>query len=217
MKQFKDNCHVQRVACHSLSNFAMQMIAANAIIQKVICLSFFCFDKGGFQLLKQAITKFHDDHKLCWLASSAIWNLARPPVNRAVIGTDGVHLMLQVISKHSNEEQVINTAVGALSNLSLLSDLKDVIARPENLDLILNVLSYFTMKKCASVMTSGASLIANIAVSGLLRRKYIFFCTYKKFLKNCTKFFLCYRRARNKFDQKGRAKNFNHAPYMAKK
>ena len=79
MRKFSDSVHVQRVCCHALSNLAMQVVAARWIIQK-----------GGFKLIQKCVTKFINDHKLCWLASSAVWNLARPPANRGVVGKEGL-------------------------------------------------------------------------------------------------------------------------------
>jgi hypothetical protein len=153
MKQYQ-NIQIQRVACHALSNLAMQVVAARWIIQK-----------GGFELIKKALYKYSSDHKLCWLASSAIWNLARPPTNRNIIGKTGCKLMLKVLNEHSDREKVTNTAIGALSNLSLLESLKDYIASPKNLKIILNVMAQYLSKSSISVMTSGAGLIANLAVS----------------------------------------------------
>ncbi|ETO29639.1 hypothetical protein RFI_07482 [Reticulomyxa filosa] len=183
MRRFANSHHVQRVACHSLSNLAMQVNAADLIIQKVITFvlffkRFFFLMIGGFQSIKKAMTNFHNDHKVCWLASSAVWNLARPPANRALIGSEGVHLMLQAIYEHRYREKVVNTAIGSLSNLSLQSDLKDIIGQSENVDILIAVMSQFTMQKSVSVMTSGASLLANIAVSGLSLAK-TFFCVLK--------------------------------------
>lgn len=60
MKKFSDSVQVQRVSCHSLSNLGMQVATARWIIKK-----------GGFQLIKKALTKFETDNKLCWLGSSA--------------------------------------------------------------------------------------------------------------------------------------------------
>ncbi|ETO11605.1 hypothetical protein RFI_25771 [Reticulomyxa filosa] len=122
---------------------------------------------GGIKLIKKAVTKFHKDYKLCWLASSALWNLARPPANRAIIGVDGVNLLLQMLEQHKNKEKVACTVIGALSNLSLLSNLKDVVAQPIHLDLILQVLLQYSIQPSIAVITSGTSLLANIAVSGM--------------------------------------------------
>jgi ankyrin repeat protein len=154
MKRFSESMHVQRVACHALSNLAMQVVAARWIIQK-----------GGFALIKKSIAKFHSDHKLCWLASSATWNLARPPANHGLIGRDGVRLMLQILFEHRDREKVANTAVGALSNLSLQEELKDVIAEEGHLDLLVAVMSQHLGVASIPVLTSGAGLLANLAVS----------------------------------------------------
>jgi hypothetical protein len=153
MKSYQ-NIQIQRVSCHALSNLAMQVVTARWIIQK-----------GGFELIKKALYKYSSDHKLCWLASSAIWNLARPPTNRNIIGKTGCKLMLKVLSEHSDREKVTNTAIGALSNLSLLESLKDYIASSKNLKIILSVMAKYLSKSSISVMTSGAGLIANLAVS----------------------------------------------------
>lgn len=156
MKTFSEHLEIQRVCCHSLSNLAMEVMVARWIIQK-----------GGFQFIKKALTKFgKEDYKLCWLASSALWNLARPPSNRSIIGESGVKLMMNILERHGDNEKVTNTAIGALSNLSLHDKLKDCVARKGNLRIVMNLLA----KYCAhgsriSVMTSGAGLVANLAVS----------------------------------------------------
>jgi ankyrin repeat protein len=154
MRAFSESLHVQRVACHALSNLAMQVAPAHRIMEN-----------GGFKLIERAIVKFHSDHKLCWLASSAVWNLARPPNNRAMIGKQGARLMIKILSEHQNREKATNTAVGALSNLSLDDSLKDLIAEPSNLDLILEALQTHLKMESLSVMTSAAGLLANLAVN----------------------------------------------------
>eukprot|EP01083_Nonionella_stella_P026772 73715_1 len=154
MKKYSNSLHVQRVSCHALSNLAMQVVVARWIVQK-----------GGFNLIKKALLRFEDDHKICWLGSSAVWNLARPPANRSVIGQEGVKLMLRMLKNHRDKEKVTNTSIGALSNLSLCDSLKNVIAQQQNIELILSVLSEYVDKRSLSVMTSGAGLVANLAVS----------------------------------------------------
>ena len=154
MKKYSESLHVQRVSCHALSNLAMQVVVARWIVQK-----------GGFNLIKKCLMRFDDDHKLCWLGSSAIWNLARPPANRSIIGVDGVKLMLNMLEKHRDKEKVTNTSIGALSNLSLCDSLKSVISQAPNIEIVLSVLSEYVQKRSLSVMTSGAGLVANLAVS----------------------------------------------------
>lgn len=154
MKKYTDSLHIQRVACHSLSNLAMQVMIASWIIQQ-----------NGFKLIKTALSKFDYDEKLCWLGSSAVWNLARPPRNRALIGKDGVRLMFHILKIHRKTEKVTNTTIGALSNLSLCEELKDIIAEQKHVELVLSVLTYYCQQTSVSVMTSGAGLLANLAVS----------------------------------------------------
>ena len=154
MKKYSNVIQIQRVCCHALSNLAMQVVVARWIMEK-----------GGFKLIQKALIKFENDHKLCWLGSSAIWNLARPPANRQLIGKTGVQLMLKILKIHKNKEKVTNTTIGALSNLSLCDELKDIIAINKNIDIILDVLNEYCDKNIQSVLTSGAGLLANLAVS----------------------------------------------------
>lgn len=154
MKKYSDSLHVQRVSCHALSNLAMQVVVARLIVQK-----------GGFQLIQKCLLRFEGDHKLCWLGSSAVWNLARPPANRSIIGVSGVKLMLKMLKLHRGKEKVTNTSIGALSNLSLCDALKNMIAQQKYVELILSVLTEYAQKRSLSVMTSGAGLVANLAVS----------------------------------------------------
>ena len=121
--------------------------------------------KGGFHQIQKCLLRFESDHKLCWLGSSAVWNLARPPANRGIIGVSGVKLMLKMLKLHRMKEKVTNTSIGALSNLSLCDSLKNMIAQQKHVELILSVLSEYAQKKSLSVMTSGAGLVANLAVS----------------------------------------------------
>lgn len=157
MKNFEANLYVQRVSCHALSNLSMQVVIARYIVSH-----------NGFQYIRNALEKFTNDHKLCWLASSAIWNMARPPANRELIGKSGVKLMLKVLAMHhSKHEKVTNTAIGALSNLSLCESIKTLICKKQNISLVLEVLALYSTKenRSMSVMTSGAGLLANLAVS----------------------------------------------------
>jgi hypothetical protein len=157
MKQYSNNLYIQRVSCHALSNLAMQVVIARYIV-----------NNNGFQYIRNALERFINDHKLCWLASSALWNMARPPANREIIGKNGVKLMLKVLSMHYiKHEKVTNTAIGALSNLSLCEPIKSLICKKDNIKLVLDVLNLYSKpnSRSVSVMTSGAGLLANLAVS----------------------------------------------------
>jgi hypothetical protein len=155
MKKYSSSLDIQRIACHVLSNLATQVMIAKWVIKN-----------NGFDYISAAMSKFEHDYKLCWLASSAIWNLARVPANRNIIGKHGVKLMLRILSLHSqNHEKVTNTAIGALSNLSLCEELKDCICKQENIELIIKVLKDYAQKQSVAVLTSGAGLLANLAVN----------------------------------------------------
>lgn len=145
---------IQRVGCHALSNLAMSSTTAQHIVSE-----------GGFQVIRTSLIRFDDDHQLCWLGSSAIWNLSRPPSNRSVIGKDGVDLMLQILRRYRDVEKVVNTSIGALSNLSLCHSLKGVIAKEETMDLVVSVLNEYVPRCSVSVMASGTGLINNLAVN----------------------------------------------------
>ena len=158
MKFHGESLLVQRVGCHALSNLAMQTAIARHIVSR-----------GGFAVIRSTLARFEGDHQLCWLGASAIWNLSRPPPNRSVIGEDGVGLMLEILRKYRGVEKVVNTSVGALSNLSLCHSLKGVIAREQNMDLILSVLAQYVGDGAepgsVSVMASGTGLMNNLAVN----------------------------------------------------
>jgi len=145
---------VQRMACHSLSNLGMSSTNASFIVQQ-----------GGFPLIKDALQRFCFDEKLCWVGCSALWNLSRPTANREVIGAEGVQLMFKVLKTHSNNVDVLNTAIGALSNLSLNDTLKDLVAQPENLSILLKIVHEAVAAESFLVSTSAAGLLANLAVS----------------------------------------------------
>lgn len=82
-----------------------------------------------------------------------------------LLGEDAVQLMLQMMRRHRRNEKVVNTAFGALSNLSVCGPLKSVIADEANLDLLLCVMAEYLEQRSLKVMMSAAGLINNLAIN----------------------------------------------------
>ncbi len=147
MNRFKSEIRIQSVCCRAISNLSMQTVMAKRIATK-----------GGFQKVRRAMLQFEDCPKLCWLGCSAIWNLSRPQSNRLILGEPAVELMLRMMRQHRDNELVVNTAIGALSNLSVCGPLKSVIAEESNLDFLCLIMAEYLERRSLKVMMSGAGM-----------------------------------------------------------
>ena len=154
MNRFKSEVRIQSVCCRAISNLSMQTAMAKRIATK-----------GGFQRIRRAMLQFEGNAKLCWLGCSAIWNLSRPQSNRLLLGEPAVELMLSMMQRHRGNELVVNTAFGALSNLSVCGPLKSVIAEEANLDFLCSLMAEYLERRSLKVMMSGAGLINNLAIN----------------------------------------------------
>ncbi len=80
---------------------------------------------------------------MCWLAMSAIWNLARPERCREQFEKSVLSLISQVLRTHFKVHLVVETALGALSNLVLYEELRMECGNSEEsmLPLIISVIN----------------------------------------------------------------------------
>jgi len=101
------------------------------------------------------------DWKICWLGCSAIWNLARPPSYRHAFKMEILDMLIRVLKRYKHIPKVVNTNIGAISNLALQTTFKMKIA--ENIDEILTIINDYT--KASQICATAGGLLANLAVS----------------------------------------------------
>jgi len=152
VKCYPKSLAIQRAACHSFSNIAMELQSAETLMKK-----------GCSDLVVQALQKFgNTDWRICWLGCSAIWNLARPEEHRYKFDCEIVDLVLNILEKYKTTCRVCNTALGALSNISLDTELKLYVGQPENIRLLLDIIECNLADQ--DVASTSAGLLANLAV-----------------------------------------------------
>jgi len=158
MRKLPSCIAVQRVGCHTISNIAMNLEAAEIMMSK-----------GVHQVCENALKTFHEkDWRICWLACSAIWNLARSSQrNKFKLGTVDLIIKIAATPKRNSKPKVLNTCLGALSNLSLSSKIKVYIgSHHTKVRTLLQLLEDNADK--ISVASTGAGLFANLAVFDLI-------------------------------------------------
>lgn len=151
-ENFLSSPDVQRSFCHAISNVGMQSEYAQLLI---------ALDVQDL-LLKILQVFIGQDWKVCWLGCSALWNLARPSETRAVFDQRIIDMILQCMKCHREESKLVNTVLGALSNLSLNDDLKSYVGLEENLGLIIEAFELHF--RDYNVACTGCGLIANLAI-----------------------------------------------------
>lgn len=156
-----DNLELQQICCHAISNIAMNVNLAVALLSL----------NADEYLLKCLNTYLYGDWKLCWLACSAIWNLARPETTRPYFNIDAVNMIFNVMKCHGNHAKVMNTCLGALSNLSLNDKLKAEVGNENRLFEILKSMDHFC--HCGIVSSTGCGLIANLAVDDTIANNLV--------------------------------------------
>ena len=158
MKDNRSSKHIQRVACHAISNMAIHQEKCPTLT-KHKC----------HELILRTVFDHIQDWKMCWLAGSAIWNLARPEPCRRQFDIKTLKLLYKVIKQHSKVHLVIETALGALSNLVLFEQLRNEAGQFEILQNIVDIIKQH--KKHCNVATASAGLITNLAHSNLIASK----------------------------------------------
>lgn len=152
METYIDSLQIQRACCQAVSNVAMNIDFAVIILEKSI----------HTDILRSLQQYYRDDWKICWLACSAIWNLSRPEEYRHCFSNSTCDLVMAILRRYSHQCKVVNTSIGALSNLSLHNNLKLHIAQEHNLESIFAISSKF-INNIVSCTTAG--LMANLAVN----------------------------------------------------
>ena len=150
MYLFENNLYIQRAGSKQLSNLAFDMNNVELIL-----------NEGGVRQLIRSMRIHINDWKLCWFSASAVWNMARPQVSRIHIGKS-IKLLINMLKLHNEQERVVHTVIGALSNLSLESANADKIISGKNLDIIFNTI--YKHIDSNIVLTSSYGLIANLAI-----------------------------------------------------
>jgi len=152
---------VERSFCHAISNISMKSDFAKLLIEL----------RAQDQVCKVLQAYIGIDWKVCWLGCSALWNLARPQETRAEFTLDIIDLVLRAIRTHRSQCKLINTALGALSNLSLNESLKAYVGKQHNISSILQSLQEHFMDR--HVACTGCGLIANLAVDDELANRLV--------------------------------------------
>jgi len=152
MKKYPDSISMQRVCCHTISNMSMDTEIANEVV----------INRKTHLLVVDSLAKYKDDWKLCWFACSAIWNMSRSDIARNEFVPDIVDLLVNVINRHKEKQQVVNTVLGSLSNLSLRYVFKQAIGHAQYIESIMTVIKSNT--DSLTVSSTSAGLLANLAV-----------------------------------------------------
>lgn len=153
MDKYPHSLSIQRTGCHSISNIAMDLDNAAMLM-----------NKNSETLVLDAIKRFYpQDWRICWLGCSAIWNLARPEEFRKQFNKSTVDLVLDILHFYKDNERVVNTAIGALSNISLDQNLKIYVGQAKYIERLLLVID--THMKNRSIASTAAGLLANLAVN----------------------------------------------------
>lgn len=164
MRAFPTYLSVQRACCHTISNICMDVECAKRLV----------IDYSIHVDVMNAIKQFYDkDWKLCWLACSAIWNMTRSNEARCEFPLSIVNLLMKVLVMQPQNQYVVNTALGCLSNLSLNHVLKRKIGEVENM---LNLLRMMERNiSDVTVSATAAGLIANLAVNDTIAHRLVDF------------------------------------------
>ncbi len=83
---------------------------------------------GGIKIVMEILKLYEHNSKIQWLACSCIWNICWVPNTRGKVSSCFKHL-LQNLHRYSNNNKVLNTTLGALSNISLLDSNRNKLLR----------------------------------------------------------------------------------------
>ena len=132
---------------------------------------------GGIKIVMEILKLYENNPKIQWLTGSCIWNICRVPNTRGKVSNCFKHL-LQNLHRYSDDNKVLNTTLGALSNISLLDSNRNKLLRLGICNSIKKFLKNF-IKNCAkrkakkiknpdiaiNSLTSCFGLIANLAIN----------------------------------------------------
>ena len=126
----------------------------------------------GIKIVLEILKLYENNSKIQWLTCSCIWNICRVPNARGKVSNCFKHL-LQNLNRYSNVDGVLNTTLGALSNISLLDRNRIKFLRLGICNSIKTFLKNFIQKNeknikisanAKSSLTSCLGLIANLAI-----------------------------------------------------
>jgi len=152
LRKYPACIQIQRAGCHTVSNVAMDISPARLLMEQ----------KAHKIIIRALSTFYKEDWRICWLGASALWNLARPEEYRDKLTTETVDLMLNILKTYAGNKKVVNTTIGALSNLVLDSRLKYHLGQQENLPILLEVTEKHLYDE--SIACTAAGMLANLAV-----------------------------------------------------
>ena len=150
MKLNKYNLRILRIGCHSLSNIAMEIQNCEILVN--------C---GVIECILLWIEEYISDWRICWLACSSLWNLARCKLARDRINICGVLLVISIIDLHQHSPLVMQTSLGALSNLCIDSYIKKKIGNENMIKKCFNIMDKHPYD--SKVLTSACGLLTNLA------------------------------------------------------
>jgi len=186
MKKYEDDILIQRICCDTISNLCMNSHYATEMI----------LTYKVHKDITKTLKKYYDkDWKLCWKACSALWNMARSEDGRWHMDLELVSLLITIMIIYDDQKIVVNTAMGALSNLALNIVFKEKIGKPENMKELLRIIEKNSDQN--KIFTTAIGLMANLAANtrmaklliemGLMRLMKIFLesgCVTPTFLYN---------------------------------
>ncbi|ETO36235.1 26S proteasome non-ATPase regulatory subunit 10 [Reticulomyxa filosa] len=138
MQQFQNHKHIQRFCAHALSNMAIHQQHCS-----ILC------HYNAHQFLIVAVKQHFDDWKLCWYTYFLL-QFDKPVVN----------LLYQVIEHYHEVHLVIETTLGALSNLVLSETLRNSCGSADILQNIIKVIDRH--KHHSTIATVSAGLFTNL-------------------------------------------------------
>lgn len=150
MKLMKKHCRkskIQEISCFILSDIAADREKAIFIGEK------------GILIIINIINNFISNKKICWYGTSALWNLALFTENRKDC-KKMIKVILKILKKHE-DENIVNTCIGSLSNISLENNSKKLIMK--NIDIIIKITESHNNNE--KVVASFSGLLANLAIN----------------------------------------------------
>ena len=128
---------------------------------------------NGIKIVMEILKLYENNPKIQWLTCSCMWNICRVPNTRGKVSSCFNHL-LQNLHRYSDDNKVLNTTLGALSNISLLDSNRNKLLRLGICNSIKIFFKKFIQKdkknikisaNAKSSLTSCFGLIANLAIN----------------------------------------------------
>jgi len=159
MKHYKLSLELLPIILNIISNICMREINVERFEYS-----------GGIKIIIEIFKLYEDNSKIQWLICSCLWNISRVPNMRDKV-SNCLHQLLENLHKYSYDNKVLNTTLGALSNISLLDNNRNKLIRFGICNSIQIFLKDIIQKeskisvKRKNSLTSCLGLIANLALS----------------------------------------------------